>query len=55
MSVATLEAQIKSLPEECLEEVSHFIEYVISKPGSSESLIMIAFFQKQALVKLLEK
>ena len=24
MSVATLEAQIKSLPEECLEEVSHF-------------------------------
>ncbi len=31
MSYATLEAQIKTLPEDCLEEVSRYIEFVLFK------------------------
>ena len=29
MSHATLEKQIQSLPEDCLDEVAHYIEYVL--------------------------
>ena len=29
MSSALLEKQIQALPEDCLEEVSHYIEYIL--------------------------
>jgi hypothetical protein len=29
MSLATLEKQIKTLPVDCLDEVSHYIEYLL--------------------------
>ena len=37
MSYATLERQIRSLPESCLEEVSRYIDFVIYKQEKANS------------------
>lgn len=33
MSYATLERKIKSIPEDCLDEVSNYIEFLLYKRG----------------------
>ena len=36
MSLATLEDQIRTLPVDCLEEVSHYIEYLMYRKGNAD-------------------
>ena len=48
MSYATLEKQIHSLPEDCLDEVANYIEYVLfrqkAKKKADQSTDLTEFF-----------
>ena len=48
MSHATLEKQIQSLPEECLDEVANYIEYILfrqkAKTETDQSADLSEFF-----------
>ncbi|MBQ9069561.1 MAG: DUF2281 domain-containing protein [Eggerthellaceae bacterium] len=37
MTYATLEKQLKLLPEECMDEVSSFVDYLLFRQGSKST------------------